>query len=116
LRQGDHAAARALCHETLLIANEVRESIRFDNRIARCLTVLAAVAANASQPAQALFLFGAASALWQDVSGSLFDRYIRETWEPRAWAAIDHETGARAFAAGRELPAAKAYAVRARGE
>jgi predicted ATPase/class 3 adenylate cyclase len=110
LGQGDHVSARALCRESIVVANQLPEL----NRIVNCLGVLASVAADEGQAGRALFLYGAASTtsrnrvtLFKTLG---FDRYIRETWESKAWAAIDHDAGMHAFAAGGELTPAQAYA------
>jgi tetratricopeptide (TPR) repeat protein len=111
LRQGDHSSVRALCRESIVVGEEVSEL----NRVVwPCLAVLASVAADEGQAERALFLYGAASATSRNrvtllnITG--FDRYIRDTWESKAWAAIDHDAGVRAVAAGGELTPTQAYA------
>jgi tetratricopeptide (TPR) repeat protein len=112
LGQGDHASARALCRQSIVIAEEVPAEL--NRLIGHCLAILASVAADEGRAERALFLYGAADAA-SHYRATLFktfgfDRYIRETWESKAWAAIDRDLGARAVAAGGELTPAQAYA------
>jgi hypothetical protein len=112
LRQGDRASARELCRESIVVAEQLSDV----NRIVwHCLAVLASVAADEGQAERALFLYGAASATSRNRATVFntfgFDRYIRETWESKAWAAIDRDAGARAVAAGGELTPAQAHAA-----